>query len=161
VRGEPGIGKSRLGREACALATRQAIPCHVCHVLDFGAGHERDPLRRLADSLLGLSPDSAPDTRLAAVTAFIAAAPVDARLQPFLHELAEAPLTPSLRSVIDASDEASRRRGRDEALALLMRRELSRAPMLLLVEDLHWAPASLVDALLRLTPITSTSLWSW
>ena len=67
VRGEPGIGKSRLGREACALATRQAIPCHVCHVLDFGAGHERDPLRRLADSLLGLSPDSAPDTRLAAV----------------------------------------------------------------------------------------------
>ena len=33
-----------------------------------GLGHERDPLRRLADSLLGLSPDSAPDTRLAAVT---------------------------------------------------------------------------------------------
>ena len=81
-------------------------------------------------------------------------APVDARLEPFLHELAEAPLTPSLRSVIDASDEASRRRGRDEALALLMQRELSRAPMLLLVEDLHWAPASLVDALLRLTPVT-------
>ena len=37
---------------------------------------------------------------------------------------------------------------------MLVRRELSRAPMLLLVEDLHWAAASLVDALLRLTPIT-------
>ena len=57
-----------------------------------GPGIERDPPRRLADSLLGLSPDSAPDTRLAAVLAFIAAAPVDARLQPFLHEMAEAPL---------------------------------------------------------------------
>ena len=154
VRGEPGIGKSRLGREACALATRQAISCHVCHVLDFGAGHERNPLRRLADSLLGLSSDSAPDTRLAAVRAFIAAARIDARLQPFLHELAEAPLTPALRSVIDASDEASRGRGRDEALALLIQQELLRAPMLLLVEDLHWADSSLVDALLRLTPLT-------
>ena len=153
VRGEPGIGKSRLAREACALAMRRAIPCHVCHVLDFGAGHERDPLRRLADSLLGLLPESAPDTRLAAVLALIAAGSVDARLRPFLHELAEAPLTPALRGLIDASDEASRRRSRDEALALLVRRELSRAPMLLLVEDLHWADASLVDALLRLTPI--------
>ncbi|MBV9982369.1 adenylate/guanylate cyclase domain-containing protein [Bradyrhizobium sp.] len=153
VRGEPGIGKSRLGREVCALAMRQAIACHVCHVLDFGAGHERDPVRRLADSLLGLLADSAPDTRLAAVRALMAAEPIDARIQPFLHELAEAPLTPSLRSLIDASDETSRRRGRDEALALLVRRELSRAPMLLLVEDLHWADASLVDALLRLAPI--------
>lgn len=153
VRGEPGIGKSRLGREACTLATRHAIPCHVCHVLDFGAGQARDPLRRLADSLLGLAADSTPDTRLAAVRAFIGAGSVDARLQPFLHEVAEAPLAPALRSLIDASDEASRRRGRDEALALLVRRELSRAPMLLLVEDLHWADASLVDALLRLTPI--------
>ncbi|MBN9488689.1 MAG: AAA family ATPase [Alphaproteobacteria bacterium] len=153
VRGEPGIGKSRLGQEARALATRQAIPCHVCHVLDFGAGHERDPLRRLADGLLGLLPDSAPETRLAAVQALITAESVDARLQPFLHELAEAPLTPSLRGLIDASDEASRRRGRDDALALLVRRELSRAPMLLLVEDLHWADTSLVDALMRLTSI--------
>ncbi|HTO65619.1 MAG TPA: adenylate/guanylate cyclase domain-containing protein [Bradyrhizobium sp.] len=153
VRGEPGIGKSRLGQEACALAMRRAIPCHVCHVLDFGAGQERDPLRRLADSLLELAADSAPDTRLAAVRALIAAEPVDARLQPFLHELAEAPLAPALRSLIDASDEASRRRGRDEALAFLVRRALSRAPMLLLVEDLHWADASLVEALVRLTSI--------
>lgn len=154
IRGEPGIGKSRLGREACAQAARQAITCHLCHVLDFGGGHERDPLRRLADSLLGLLADSTPDIRVSTVLSLMVAEPVDERLQAFVHELADAPLKPSMRSLIDASDQASRRRGRDEALALLLRRELSRAPMLLLVEDLHWADASLVDALLRLTPMT-------
>ena len=134
------------------LATRRAMPCHVCHVLDFGAGRERDPLRRLADSLLGLVPESMPDARSAAVLSFIAAEPVEERLQPFLHELAEAPLTPALRSLIDASDEATRRAGRNEALALLVRR-LSHAPMLLIVEDMHWADAALAEALLRLASI--------
>ena len=152
VRGEPGIGKSRLAQEARLQATRRAIPCHVCHVLDFGAGHERDPLRRLADSLLGLMPESTPDARSAAVLSFISGEPVEERLQPFLHELAEAPLTPTLRSLIDASDEATRRAGRNEALALLVRR-LSHAPMLLIVEDMHWADAALAEALLRLASI--------
>jgi class 3 adenylate cyclase/tetratricopeptide (TPR) repeat protein len=153
VRGEPGIGKSRLVREASVLAMRRAVPCHVCHVLDFGAGQERNPLRRLVDSLLDLRPDSEPGTRSTAVQSFIAAESVEARLQPFLHELAEAPLTPALRTLIDASDESSRRRSRDEALTLLMERMLTRAPMLLLVEDLHWADLALVETLLRLARI--------
>ncbi len=67
VRGEPGIGRSRLVHEARALAARRGVACHVSHALDFGAGRERDPLRRLADSLLGLMPDPAPDVRLAAL----------------------------------------------------------------------------------------------
>ncbi len=98
-------------------------------------------------------PDSAPDVRLAAVESFIAAEPIEARLQPFLHELAEASLTLAMRGLIDASDEASRRSGREDALALLVRRGLSSAPMLLLVEDLQWADAALVEALLRLARI--------
>ncbi|MCW5748611.1 MAG: AAA family ATPase, partial [Alphaproteobacteria bacterium] len=150
VRGEPGIGKSRLVGEARMLAAQRAIACHVCHVLDFGAGHERDPLRRLADSLLGVVPDSGPDVRAAAVDTVLAAGPVEARLLPFLRELAEAPLTPALRGLIDASDETSRRRGRREALAQLVLWALLRKPILLVVEDVHWADASLIETLLPL-----------
>jgi class 3 adenylate cyclase/tetratricopeptide (TPR) repeat protein len=150
VRGEPGIGKSRLVGEARALAAQRGIACHVCHVLDFGAGHERDPLRRLADSLLGLMPDSTPEVRAAAVSAVLADGHVEPRLRPFLHEIAEAPLPSGMRGMIDASDENSRRVGRRDALALLVRLAQARAPMMLLIEDLHWADAALVDALLPL-----------
>ncbi len=153
VRGEPGIGKSRLVGETRALAVGGGIACHVCHVLDFGAGHERDPLRRLVDSLLGLMPDSVSEVRAAAVAGLVAASSVEARLEAFLRELAEAPLTPALRGLIDASDEASRRAGRHEAMAMLIERALADSPLLLVVEDLHWADTALVEALLRVSRI--------
>jgi hypothetical protein len=76
VRGEPGIGKSRLMQEMQALAALRAMPSHVCHVLDFGAGRERDPLRRISDSLLGLTLESMPNARSTVVRSFIAAEPV-------------------------------------------------------------------------------------
>ena len=101
------LARVRLVHEARALAAHRGVACQVSHALDFGVGRERDPLRRLADSLLGLMPDSALDVRLAAVESFIAAEPIEARLQPFLRELAEASLTLAMRGLIDASDEDS------------------------------------------------------
>jgi tetratricopeptide (TPR) repeat protein len=101
--------------------------------------------------LLGLMPDSTPDVRTSAIDAVLAAGPVEPHLPPFLHEIAEAPLTPALRSLIDASDEASRRRGRREALAKVMLWALARGPMLVVAEDAHWADAAFVEALLPLT----------
>ena len=150
VRGEPGIGKSRLVREVSAAATRRGMACHVVHVLDFGAGQQGDPLRRLADSLLDLRPDTSSEGRSAVVRALVESASVDASLEPFLHELAGAPLTPALLSRIDASDERTRRDKREEALSFVVQRALAQRPMLLLIEDLHWADASLAQSLVRL-----------
>ncbi|HJQ55636.1 MAG TPA: adenylate/guanylate cyclase domain-containing protein, partial [Vineibacter sp.] len=157
VRGEPGIGKSRLIGEARAQAAQRGIACHACHVLDFGAGHVRDPLRRLADSLLGLVPDSAPDVRTAAIDAVLAAAPVEPHLPPFLYELAEAPLTPALRGLMDASDESGRRRGRREALTHLTHAAVARGPAMVVVEDAHWADAGLVEAILPLSRLAASA----
>jgi class 3 adenylate cyclase/tetratricopeptide (TPR) repeat protein len=150
VRGEPGIGKSRLVHEASAAAARRGMSCHIGHVLDFGAGHQGDLLRRLADSLLGLRSDASPGDRLAAAQAVAEARPTDAALEPFLYELAGAPLTPALRGRIDASDERMRREKREEALSFLVERALAERPVLLIIEDLHWADPSLAQALSRL-----------
>jgi tetratricopeptide (TPR) repeat protein len=154
VAGEPGIGKSRLIGEARAQAARRGMACHVCHALEFGAGLERDPLRRLSDSLLGLVPDASPDVRTAAVDAVMSQNVVEPRVRPFIYELAEAPLTPALRSLIDASDESSRRTGRRDALVLLAELALARCPTFIVFEDLHWAKADLVDAILALARLT-------
>lgn len=150
VRGDPGIGKSRLVREASAAAARRGMSSHIAHVLDFGAGQQGDPLRRLADSVLDLKAATSSGDRSAVARALVESASTDPSLEPFLHELAGAPLTPALRGRIDASNELTRRDKREEALSFLIERELTQRPMLLVIEDLHWADASLAQSLLRL-----------
>jgi predicted ATPase len=155
VRGEPGIGKSRLVREACAAAARRGLSCYIAHVLDFGAGQQGDPLRRVAHALLRLRTDASPEERSAAARTLVQSELIDASLEPFLHELAGGVLAPAMLGRIDASDEQTRRAKREEALLFLVRRELARGPMLLVIEDLHWAEASLANALPKLASLVT------
>ena len=52
VRGEAGIGKTRLVEEFQAAARRAGFVCHTGLVLDFGAGTGQDAIRSLVRSLL-------------------------------------------------------------------------------------------------------------
>ena len=54
VRGEAGIGKTRLVEEFLREAAAAGFACHVGLVLDFGAGTGRDAVRALVRGLLGL-----------------------------------------------------------------------------------------------------------
>jgi class 3 adenylate cyclase len=54
LRGEAGIGKTRLVEEFAALALAQGFSAHKSLVLDFGVGKGQDAIRLLVQSLLGL-----------------------------------------------------------------------------------------------------------
>ena len=56
VRGEAGIGKTRLVEEMRRLAEARASRRIAACVLDFGVGKGQDPMRALLFSLLGLAP---------------------------------------------------------------------------------------------------------
>ena len=58
IRGEAGIGKTRLVREFGALAAAQGFDLHTGLVLDFGTGEGQDAVRTLLRSLLRIGPAS-------------------------------------------------------------------------------------------------------
>ncbi len=60
IRGEAGIGKSRLAEEFENIARRAGFDCHTGLVMDFGVGTGQDAIRALVRSLLGLTQASMP-----------------------------------------------------------------------------------------------------
>jgi len=70
VRGDAGMGKSRLIGELRRAAQTEGFAHHIGLVLDFGVGKGRDAIRELVAGMLDLAPDAPAETRLAALESY-------------------------------------------------------------------------------------------
>ena len=156
VRGEAGIGKTRLVEEFQDLAENAGFTCHTALVLDFGAGIGQDAIRTLVRSLLGLRASSDPAASRSALEQAAAADPAIADRRVFLNDLLDLPQPTESRALYDAMDDATRSRGVRETVAALVRRASTRAPLLLAVEDVHWADQGTLDHLASLADTAAT-----
>jgi class 3 adenylate cyclase/tetratricopeptide (TPR) repeat protein len=156
VRGEAGIGKTRLVEEFQAQATAEGFACHLSLVLDFGAGTGQDAIRALTRSLLGLRAGSEPAARQAALEQAAAADPALVDRRVFLNDLLDLPQPTEVRGLYDAMDGATRSRGVRETVAALVRQASTRAPLLLAIEDLHWADQATLGHLASLAEAAAT-----
>ncbi len=151
IRGEAGIGKTRLARRLAEHAEAAGFRSHVARVLDFGNQSRRDALRSLARSVAGLTDDGA-EAAAEAVSTHMAA---DASTgeEAFVRDLLDAPLTTAMRGLLDAMGPEERREGFLEAARALVVAAASRAPRVLIVEDLHWAERDTIAGLGELASI--------
>ena len=139
VRGEAGIGKTRLVEEMRRFAEAQAFTAHRSLVLDFGVGKGQDPVRAFLWSLLGVSPVSDPEERRRAAERLVAEGIVAPEALVFLYDLLALPQTGEWRALYDAMDNRTRNRGKLALTAALAGYACRDRPILLIVEDLHWA----------------------
>ncbi len=138
VRGDPGIGKSRLVADFLDAARGRSFDCHSTAILDFGARTGHDAIRRLAQSLLGLARDADETCRSNAIATF-ALAPGGAQHAPFLYDLLDVAMPAPVRTLLSAIDVGAWQRSTRDALCELAGSSGKSTPTLLVVEDIHWA----------------------
>jgi class 3 adenylate cyclase/tetratricopeptide (TPR) repeat protein len=154
VRGEPGIGKTRFVEELQSIGAELGFVRHIGWALDFGVERGRGALGALVRSLLDLPRDASPgqvDEVLAAMSDPGSPATDDA---VYLRDLIEAPQPVEARRLYEAMDTAARARGKELALARLIDRASRRQPLLIIVEDAHWAGAESLGQLAALARAT-------
>ena len=145
IRGEPGIGKSRLLQEIAALARADGMALARAAVPDFGPARGEVALRALVGELLQLPAGA--ETQ--ALGERLADAGLQAMQQAHVFALLGQAVPEAARAAYAALDSAARERGTADALVALLRQRGSAGGLLLALEDLHWAEAPVLALLAR------------
>ncbi|MCP4327709.1 MAG: AAA family ATPase [Alphaproteobacteria bacterium] len=139
VRGEPGIGKTRLIEEFVRIAADNGFAPHKALIFDFGVGKGQDAIRALVRSVLGIPPGSGKSSRQAAVEAAVRNGAADPDQRVFLNDLLDLPQPVALRSIHDAMDNTTRIHSTQMLVSRLVKQAGGQRPILMVVEDVHWA----------------------
>jgi len=150
VRGEPGIGKTRLVEEFARIAAETGTSSHRGLVLPFGVGEGQDAIRSLVRSLLGLPVESDKAERERAADKAINDGRVGPDQAVFLNDLLDLPQPTELRGLYDAMNNATRNEGKRAVVSTLVAATSSSRPVLAIVEDVHWADAIILAHLAAL-----------
>jgi DNA-binding SARP family transcriptional activator/predicted ATPase len=147
LRGEAGIGKSRL-----VLTLKDALreQAHVVRELRCFPEHSQSPFHPLTAMFgftLAFSPDDTPETRFDKLAEYVEAhyPRTDRDTLPLLAKMLSLPLRAPYRASVSSPQQQ-----REMTLALVLDRLYALAaqqPVLLVVEDLHWADPSTLELL--------------
>jgi class 3 adenylate cyclase/tetratricopeptide (TPR) repeat protein len=154
IRGEPGIGKSRLVEELQRRAGAQGYACHLGRVLDFGVGKRQAALPAIVADLLGVSGSAEDSARRAALTHALESGLVAADHEMPVCDLLGLEQREAQRPLFDAMDDAARRQRAAAAFADLARNAARERPRLLVFEDVHWATSLLLSCLAAAAMVT-------
>ncbi|MEI5996571.1 AAA family ATPase [Paraburkholderia bengalensis] len=147
VRGDAGIGKTRLVDEMRLFAQTHGFAVHRGLVLDFGVGKGQDPVRAIIDSLLDLSSPADSEARQAVAARLVSDGVIPPEQRVFLDDLLDLPQAGEWRTLYDAMDHGARKRGKQAVVAAMMADACRRGPSMIVVEDLHWADAEVLGYL--------------
>jgi class 3 adenylate cyclase/tetratricopeptide (TPR) repeat protein len=144
VRGEAGIGKTRLVEEFTRMASANGFKVHRGLVLDFGVGEGRDAIRAVVHSLLGLAAGSDTAMRQVAAESTIENGLLAPEKRIFLNDLLDLPQSAEDHAIYDAMANTIRNEGKRTAVADILRALSAEQPLAVIIEDIHWAdPLSL------------------
>ena len=121
VRGEAGIGKTRLVEEMTSLALENTFSCYKALVLDFGAGKGQEAIPSLARSLLDIKQGIGKRDRASAIERAEREGNVKSDSRVFLNDLLDLKQPLELRTLYDAMDHQARKEGKRATLVEILK----------------------------------------
>ena len=156
VRGEPGIGKTRLAEECLRIARGRGFAAHRSLVLPFGVEKGRNAIQSLLRSLLSIPGESSEAMRESAANVALNDGSLDHDQAVFLFDLLDLPQPTAFRALYDAMSNESRNAGKRNVIANVIDSLSREQPILILIEDVHWAEESTLAYLSVLTKTVAT-----
>ena len=156
VRGEAGMGKSRLTAEFSVKAAAAGFSVHKGLVLDFGVGRGQDALRAVVASVLGLPLGCSEENRKAAADKALASGIVDDDDRPFLNDFLDVPQSPDERARFEAMNNDTRNARTFAFIASLIEHKSAEGPMLVIVEDIHWADGPMLRCVAAIASVVAS-----
>ncbi len=149
IRGMAGIGKTRLLEEFCDYASGLGVEYHKAHVLDFGAEQNQTAIPKLIRSILKLSADEN-NLGYEQLNQRCGHKVCDQQDLSFLYSWLGWPLSGKALSLYKAMNHETRSAGLQRVVENLIRNTTQKTPLLLCIEDLHWANDDLLESIQRL-----------
>lgn len=150
IRGDAGIGKSRLLEAATAAARARGLLCLNASVMSFGGASQAQLRRTITQALLGIDAGADEAGLAKGIADFVAQHGLGERDDTFLHDLMGVMMTPELVRVFNTFDAAGRLVARTETLAKIAGFAARQKPLFFTVEDLHWIDDDGLDMLAAL-----------
>jgi len=144
INGMAGIGKTRLQEVFCDYAENLGIACHRTHVLDFGVEHSQRAIPKLIRSILQLSAD---ETNLSyqELNDRFGGEVCEQQDLLFLYSWLDWTLSGKARTIFHTMSHEVRTAGMNKVVAGLIQSCTQQSPILLCIEDMHWAQDDLLE----------------
>jgi class 3 adenylate cyclase/tetratricopeptide (TPR) repeat protein len=157
IRGEAGIGKTRLMEELRSAAALSGIKRYSGSVLDFGTERGHGAVRTVVAGLIGLGSQAPSGLVEGEIDTALRQLSLQSDDALYLRDLLEVSQPEETRGFYEAMDAATRTLGKERVVSELVKASADRQPMLVAVEDIHWADAETLSLLAAITRATATS----
>ena len=157
IRGEAGIGKTRLMDELQFIAAAAGMSCTAGFVLDFGTERGHGAVRTVVAGLLEIGSKSTSDAAERAIENIVREGRLQVDDALYLRDLLEMSQPETTRKQYEAMDAAARAHGKERVVAAITKASADNRPLLVTIEDVHWADPETLSLLAAITRATATS----
>ncbi|MDG2482197.1 MAG: AAA family ATPase [Alphaproteobacteria bacterium] len=147
IRGEAGIGKSRLTDWTSDQARRHGFGFNVGKVFDFGTASSRHVVTSLVLDLLDVPRDAPQDVRRKALRDAVSAKVIRPEDEILVTNLFNLPMSEQEIETYAALGGETRLAARKIVLASLVRWRVKENPVMVVIDDVHWADDVTIDVL--------------